>query len=313
MPTISVIIPLYNKQRHIKRTLESALAQTFSDFELIVVNDGSTDDSENEVLQFSDSRIRYFKTQNQGVSAARNFGISKANGTFIAFLDADDWWKSWHLYKLSDLFLDFGQAGLYCMNYVRSHSETKNRVPKFAGLTEYPWRGIVPDFFYSSYIDRIAWTSAVAVPKKILDEIGNFDEEITLGAGEDLDLWIRIAVRYPVAFDSQFSAYHNLAADNRMSLTQTKNRKFAKLDQFESEEKNNNSLNRFLDLYRSEFALKMKIASDDRFHFYRRAIDPKNLSAKTKILLALPAFLLRPLYRFKKFLESNEIETSAYH
>ncbi|NUY81225.1 glycosyltransferase family 2 protein [Flavobacterium sp. MAH-1] len=311
---ISVVIPLFNKGRHIKKTLQSALAQTFEDFELIVVNDGSTDESESEVLALTDARIRYFKTENQGVSAARNFGISKSQGELIAFLDADDWWKPWHLQKLSELFSDFGQAGLFCMNYVRSYSETKNRVPKFIGLPEeFPWRGIVPDFFHSSYIDRIAWTSAVAVPKKILDEIGNFDENITLGAGEDLDLWIRIALKYPVAFDSEYSAYHNLSADNRMSLTQTGHRSFALLDQFSREEKNNKSLKRFLDLYRAEFALKMKLASDKRYDFYKRNIDSKNLCAKTRLLLALPGFALRPIYRFKKFLESKDVEVSAYH
>lgn len=311
---ISVVIPLFNKGRHIKKTLQSALAQTFEDLELIVVNDGSTDESESEVLSLTDSRIRYFKTENRGVSAARNFGVSKSQGELIAFLDADDWWKPWHLQKLFELFSDFDQAGLFCMNYVRSYSETKNRVPKFIDLPEeFPWRGIVPDFFHSSYVDRIAWTSAVAVPKKILDEIGNFDENITLGAGEDLDLWIRIALKYPVAFDSEYSAYHNLSADNRMSLTQTGHRSFALLDRFSSEEKNNKSLKRFLDLYRAEFALKMKLAGDKRYDFYMRNIDAGNLSAKTRLLLALPAFALRPIYKFKKFLESKNIEVSAYH
>ncbi|RZJ69424.1 glycosyltransferase family 2 protein [Flavobacterium sp.] len=313
MPKISVIIPLFNKERHIRKTLESALAQTFDDFELLVVNDGSTDESESEVLSLDDFRIRYFKTQNRGVSAARNFGISRAKGELIAFLDADDWWKPQHLQQLFDLYRDFGQAGLYCVNYVRFYSETRNRVPEFIGLPKFPWRGIVPDFFHSSYLDRIAWTSAVAVAKKVLDEVGNFDENITLGAGEDLDLWIRIALKHPVAFDSGISAFHNLSADNRMSLTQTKNRAFALLDKFSSEEKNNKSLKRFLDLYRSEFALKMKLAGDKRFDFYRRAIAPENLSAKTKLLLASPTFALRSLYRFKKFLESKNVEVSAYH
>lgn len=311
---ISVVIPLFNKDRHIRKTLQSALAQTYEDFELIVVNDGSTDESESEVLSLTDPRIRYFKTENRGVSAARNFGISKSQGELIAFLDADDWWKPWHLQKLSELFSDFGHAGLFCMNYVRAYSQTKNRVPKFIGLPEeFPWRGIVPDFFHSSYIDRIAWTSAVAVPKKILAEIGNFDENITLGAGEDLDLWIRIAVRYPVAFDSEYSAYHNLSADNRMSLTQTRHRSFALLDQFKPDEERNPSLKRFLNLYRAEFALKMKLDSDKRYGFYRRGIDVENLSAKTRLLLALPAFALRPIYKFKKYLESKNIEVSAYH
>jgi glycosyltransferase involved in cell wall biosynthesis len=313
MPKISIVIPLFNKERHIAKTLASALAQTFGDFEIVVVNDGSTDKSEAEVLAFEDSRIRYFKTENKGVSAARNFGISKSQGELIAFLDADDFWEPGHLADIFALYANFTEAGLLCTNYVQAYSETRKREPKFTGLPDFPWRGIVPDFFRSSYADRIAWTSAVAVPKKILEEVGNFDEKITLGAGEDLDLWIRIALKFPVAFDSKISAVHNLSADNRMSLTDTKNRSFALLDQFASEEKNNASLKRFLDLYRSEFALKMKLAGDKRFDFYRRNIEAKNLSAKTKLLLALPVFALRRLYKWKKFLESKNVDVSAYH
>ncbi|MBD3582677.1 glycosyltransferase family 2 protein [Flavobacterium selenitireducens] len=312
MPKISVIIPLFNKQRHIFRTLESALAQT-GDFEIIVVNDGSTDGSQHEVQKFSDPRIRYFKTENKGVSAARNLGISKSQGVIIAFLDADDLWLPAHLHNLERLYSDFPEAGLLCTNYARYYAADIKKAPRFIGLPEFPWRGVVPDFFQSSYIDRMAWTSAVGIPRKVLDEVGNFDEAITLGAGEDLDLWIRTAIRYPVAFDSEISAYHNLSADNRMSLTYTKKRAFALLDQFSTEEKTNRSLKRFLDLYRAEFALKMKLADDERCRFYIRQLDPKNLSVKTKLLLSLPAFVLRPMYRFKKFLESKNVEVSAYH
>jgi glycosyltransferase involved in cell wall biosynthesis len=313
MPKISVIIPLFNKERHVRKTLESALAQTFGDFEIVVVNDGSTDNSEAEVLALDDSRINYFKTENRGVSAARNLGISKSQSELIAFLDADDFWKPEHLADIFALYANFTEAGLLCSNYVQAYSETRQREPKFIGLPDFPWRGIVPDFFCSSYVDRIAWTSALAVPKKVLEEVGHFDENITLGAGEDLDLWIRIALKFPVAFDSKISAVHNLSADNRMSLTDTKNRAFALLDQFSSEEKTNASLKRFLDLYRSEFALKMKLAGDKRFDFYRRNIDAKNLSAKTKLLLSLPAYALRILYKWKKFLDSKNVEVSAYH
>jgi len=312
MPKISVIIPLFNKARHIRSTLESALRQTFADFEIVIVNDGSTDDSESEALRLQDPRIRYFKTENQGVSAARNFGMARASGDIIAFLDADDIWEPGHLSDIIKLHLDFPQAGLLCTNYVQSFRD-RNRIPKFIGLPDFPWRGIVPDFFDSSYVDRIAWTSGVAIPKTVLDETGGFNENITLGAGEDLDLWIRIAVKYPVAFDSGISAVHNLSADNRMSLTQTKNRAFALLDQFDNEEQSNGSLKRFLDLYRAEFALKMKLADDRRADFYLSGIDSKNLSAKTKFLLALPAFALRRLYFVKKFLESKNVDISAYH
>lgn len=313
-PEVSVIIPLYNKERHIGETLRSALAQDFGDFELIVVNDGSTDAGPEVVRSFSDDRIRYFETPNQGVSAARNFGISRASGKFVAFLDADDRWEPQHLTHLVALATDFPHCGLYATNYLMSYSEKETRTPFFTGLPPFPWRGVVSDFFGSSYVDRMAWTSAVMVPREVLEKVGHFREDITLGAGEDLDLWIRIGIDFLVAFDSEPSAVHNLSADNRMSLTRTRDRKFARLDGFSVSESDHLSLQKFLDLYRAEFALKMKIAKDPRAAFYLQSIkNPDNIPVKTRFLLGCPPILLRGLYRLKKLLETFGIRPSAYH
>ena len=92
MPFFTVIIPLYNKENFIENTLKSVLNQNFTDFEVIIINDGSTDKSEEKVFRFKDSRILYFLKSNEGVSATRNFGIEKANAQYIAFIDADDYW-----------------------------------------------------------------------------------------------------------------------------------------------------------------------------------------------------------------------------
>ena len=94
---ISVVIPLYNKEKQIRATLESVLSQAFQDFEIVIVNDGSTDRSVEEAAAVCDKRIRVVHQKNAGVSAARNRGIEEARGEFIAFLDADDRWKSEYL------------------------------------------------------------------------------------------------------------------------------------------------------------------------------------------------------------------------
>ena len=92
MPFFSVIVPLYNKENFVENTLKSVLNQNFTDFEVIIVNDGSIDKSEEKVKGFNDDRIKYFYQENQGASSARNFGIEKANSNYIAFIDADDYW-----------------------------------------------------------------------------------------------------------------------------------------------------------------------------------------------------------------------------
>jgi glycosyltransferase involved in cell wall biosynthesis len=313
-PFFSIIIPLYNKENAIENTLKSVFNQSFTDFEVVVINDGSTDKSEEKVNAFSDARLRLISTENKGVSQARNLGISESKGKLIAFLDADDYWFPTHLESLYQLHKNFPEAGLLATNYQFYFSDKKIIQPVFDAIPTEKWSGIVSDFFNASMKFRLSWTSAVAVRKDVFETVGHFDENITLGAGEDTDMWIRIALNYPVAFDNEVTAYYHMATENRISLSKTLERRFSKLDKFSNEEKTNSSLKKYLDLYRSEFALKHKLAGDlKQFHFYKKAISKENLHWKTKLLFNLPTFLLQILYKFKKKLEKFNIHTSAHN
>jgi glycosyltransferase involved in cell wall biosynthesis len=313
-PFFSIIVPLYNKENAIEKTLKSVFNQSFTDFEVVVINDGSTDKSEEKVNAFSDARLRLISTENKGVSQARNLGISESKGKLIAFLDADDYWFPTHLESFYQLHKNFPDAGLLATNYQFYYSEKKIVQPVFDAIPTEKWSGIVPDFFKSSMKFRLAWTSAVAVRKEVFGTVGHFDEKITLGAGEDTDMWIRIALNYPVAFDNEVSAFYQMETENRISLSKTLERRFSKLDKFSNEEKTNSSLKKYLDLYRAEFALKHKLAGDlQSFHFYKKAISKENLHWKTKLLFKLPTVLLQMLYFLKKNLEQFGISTNAYH
>ena len=312
-PIFSIVIPLFNKEKEIQQTLESVLKQTFHDFEVIIINDGSTDKSEQIVNSFTDERILLISTDNKGVSQARNFGINYANGEIIAFIDADDYWFPNHLEKLFELHQKFPETGLLATNYEFYFSEHNIIRPTFDGIPAENWSGIVKDFFKSSMTYRLAWTSAVAVPKAILDKIGCFDETITLGAGEDTDLWIRIAVDYPVAFSTEISARYNMTAQNKISFSDTTKRNFARLDKFYQQEKVNPSLKKFLDLYRVVYALKHKLAGDEKnFAFYYSAIAMENCPLKSRILLKLPTFILKKLFVFGRLLNSNKMYFNFY-
>lgn len=308
MPKFSVIIPLFNKEKDIKNTIESALDQSFFDYEIIVINDGSTDESENEVLKFTDDRIVYLKTENRGVSQARNLGIKKSKGQLIAFLDADDIWYPNHLQVLYALYNEFPNAGILATNYEFIFSDSYMIKPYFIDVPKEDWKGIVVDFFKSSMKYRLAWTSAVCVPKTILNEIGDFDETITLGAGEDTDLWIRIILKKTFAFDTKITAQYNKRAGNQMTKSDTLKRSFAKLNKFIKEEETNTSLNLFLDLYRTEYAIKHKIAGDlSQFYFYKNQITTGNLTIKNRILINLPTFFLSFLYKIKKGIDKLKL------
>ena len=148
-PQISVIIPLYNKAPYIGRAIDSVISQTIQDFELIVVNDGSTDGGENIVAEYSDSRIFLINQKNSGVSVARNNGVNVANSELISFLDADDEWLPTYLETILKLVNKYPSAGIYATGSINYFSD-KNQYPQnVSGIPE-NYEGILPHVFRSA-------------------------------------------------------------------------------------------------------------------------------------------------------------------
>lgn len=312
-PLFSIIIPLYNKEKEIENTLKSVLNQSFTDYEVIVINDGSTDLSEEKVLSIHDERIIYFKTENKGVSKARNLGIEKAKGELIAFLDADDLWFSHHLFDLKELYLKYPKAGLLVTNYEFSYANGTIIKPEFIDIPITNWSGIISDFFRSSMKYRIAWTSAVAIPKSVFKKTGAFDEENNFSNGEDVDLWIRIALEFPVAFTTIVSAQYTMDSSNKLTNLKTKDLKFPKLNKYLEQERKNSSLADFLDLYRTVYALKHKLISDsENFEFYKNSINAENITLKRKVLFEMPNGILKYLYHYNKKWNNNQFYLKLY-
>ena len=313
MPYFSIIIPLYNKANEVSKTLESVFSQTFTDFEVIVVNDGSTDDSLAKVEAFEDARIHIFTTGNKGVSHARNFGIKKATADLIAFLDADDLWFDHHLADLKALHEQFPECGMYCKAYEKRDA-TIIMPSHFKNIPHgIPWAGIVTDYFECSAINNIAWTSALMIPKKIFVTVGSFDPKITLGAGEDTDLWMRIALKYPVAFSNQVSALHQLDSGNRLTNSHTNERRFIDLDKYEDIAKENGSLKRYLDLNRYAIAIQYKlVGNDEKAEEYFKKIKSSSLNKKQLFLIRQSPRILRLFLKFKYILNKRRIHLSAY-
>jgi glycosyltransferase involved in cell wall biosynthesis len=310
MPFFSIVTPLYNKQNLIGPTIEGALAQTFTDFELIIINDGSTDDSEEAVKSFTDSRIVYRKTENRKVSAARNTGIEMAKGEIIAFLDADDHWKPNHLQKLFDLYNNFPEAGLLASRYIIKIGNGKIVTPLFLNVPD-DHRGIVPDPFEASLAYRLALTSAVAVPKHVFDITGMFNVNVT--HPEDTELWIKIALKFPVAVTDTVTMQYNFDLPNSWSRKKMQGRKIMDFNQFLKEEAVNKSLKAYIDLYRVEYALKFRVEGDlYNSKLLLNATAPQNIPPKSKLLLKLPPFLLRAMLKIKHWLHKKGFFLSVY-
>lgn len=202
---ISVVIPLYNKERYIRNTIGSVLGQTHAMFELLVVDDGSTDAGADIVRRMQDERIRLISKSNGGVSSARNVGISEARFEHIAFLDADDRWNPDHLQKLAQLITDFPDAGLYCTGYRYVEPGGESRRPVWDGVER---RGYVSRFFYSMTQSDllVATASTVCIPKSTFRQVGQFPVGEALG--EDQDMWARIALSRPVVFEPASTALY---------------------------------------------------------------------------------------------------------
>ena len=233
----SVIIPLYNKAPYIRKALESVLAQTYTDYELIIIDDGSTDGSFAIAKQFIDERLKIkgsedevrgyglkvkgeensgaetngyklspinyklIRQANSGVSAARNAGVAQAHAEYLAFLDADDWWEPTYLERMAQLIADYPDAGLYASNYYY-HKDGINiiKVDIPTGYFNYPKE------YYKNFAMPVTSISVV-IPRIVYDLVGGFPLGIKLG--EDFLLWAKIALQYPVAFLNEPLAYYN--------------------------------------------------------------------------------------------------------
>lgn len=311
-PFFSVIIPLYNKEKYIQNTLNCVFNQSFDNFEVIVVNDGSTDRSLELLEEFTDSRLKIINQKNQGVSIARNTGMENAHANYICFLDADDTWKTNHLQALYDAIAKFPEARMYCSRYVTQISKNTFIKNNFLDIDE-NYEGYVTDFFKSSLINRVALTSAVCIHKDIFNEIGGFDP--TLRSDQDLDYWIKIALKYKIVITTKNTMVYNfINANKSLSKDQSKFNKLTNLNQYVEIEKSNESLKLFLDIYRIEYGLNYHILNlKEQSLEYLKYVDQKNMNFKTKLLFKLPPFVLRLMLRTKQNLRNYGIDFTVYH
>lgn len=214
----SVIIPLFNKQDTVARAIHSVLTQRDADFELIVVDDGSTDDSFAACLQFSDPRIRLLQQHNQGVAAARNTGVDAATRQYVCFLDADDVYADDFLGNMRLLIQLEPDAALYCCAF-EVIDEQGHPLPYSCNASVNTF-GRLTDFFHAfRHNRRLICASSFAMPKQTLLGLGGFPAGVRVG--EDLYLWCLAALHGPVLHCAHRSATVYRNAQNRtMHLAQ---------------------------------------------------------------------------------------------
>ena len=311
MLKISVVIPLYNKEMHIEHTIRTILAQTYREFELIVVDDGSTDRSAEIVSGIRDERIRLIRKENGGESSARNTGVRMAEGDYVAFIDADDEWLPGFLERIAGLIEKYPEAGLFATGYMIHEKDDSVFCLSYPGLPSEGEAGLIDNYFVSSFTFTPVCASAVCVSKKAFEDLGGFALAVRNGA--DLDLWCRMALRYPVAYVNKPLAVYRRDSENMASRSLTTPSCFPFLTSYDPKENRMIREPETIEQYILEKQLKAvsvslfvirnrtlakKILKDVRYSRWN-----KKKYAAFKLLCALPQGVNDVLYKAKIFLK----------
>ena len=293
-PFFSVIISVYNKASHISATIASVLDQSFSEFEIIIINDGSTDESKDILDRIVDSRIQVIHQDNQGVSYARNKGISLAKSKYVALLDGDDLWEIDYLKRMYDTIQLYPDESVFTCAIAHKYEDSIVPVPY---SFEQDSNVLKLNYFKASQKHSALSASSIVFKKDILQTTGDFNTNIR--SGEDTDLWIRIGMHYSIVFICEILVHYVFDLKS-LSNTNFNIEDKPPFDTYREEESKNIFLKQFIDRNRFSLAVMSKLNNDPNgFNFYRKAIDTKNLNWKRRIILDSPTWLIKYLLRIK--------------
>lgn len=308
LPFFSVIIPLYNKANFIEACLRSVLNQKFTNFEIIVVNDGSTDESLHVAKRIEDDRIQLVSQKNKGAAAARNYGVDLANSKWIAFLDADDYWKKNHLSNMYSAIENFPNQLVFTCRLSRQFPNNK------VILAEYNFKmlhtTLLLPYFANSVKSDLLNTSGVVVNKEFFNQIGRFNERIY--SGQDTDLFIRIGLATDIVFIPKSSFVYNQNSENNISITPRFKERLMLLDKYEENAKENYHLKKYLDLNRFSIYMRSKMNGDSTWKLAKQKLNKKNLGCKQLLIINLPRNSLLTLKKIQHFLFELGIKKSAF-
>lgn len=297
-PKVSVIVPVYKVEKYLPECIDSILAQTFTDFELILVDDGSPDNSGKICDEYAsrDSRVRVFHKENGGVSSARNFGVRYARAEYIAFLDSDDWWKPLFLERMFALAQKYPQAGCCCC-WICFSIRDRTTVPVF-------WPGrVVGEMCLIDMLSCSAekghfpiWIGAILLKKNIFNKIGGFDENLM--ASEDCKLWFEFVRSAPVAYLNDALAYYrkDVPVENKprwssgKRVTNIEKHWVSHLSSYRELECKNPTIKLFLDRFRLYCLLAYRddLSCKDTFLRVYGEIDRKSFNWKYRIAYLVP-------------------------
>lgn len=304
----SVVIPLYNKEAYVAQTLKSVVGQTYQNFEIIVVNDCSTDNSFDIVKAVQDHRIKIIEhNENKGVSASRNTGINAATHPYIAFLDADDQWDSSYLETIWNLVKEYPNESVFATHY-RENYKGKFFVPKSKLPISTKGKSVVINDFFKINLGRLILTqSCIVVHKTVFEQIGYYDENIT--NAEDIDFYIRCFSHFDLAFNFSELSTINIRDDSLSKKSVVE----MQLPNLLKHLGKSTSLDSFIFFHIYIFCHKLKLErKTEELRVQRSKIELDKLTLTQRLLLfsPFPFFLL--LHRLKRKFIRFGIELNTY-
>jgi len=310
MSFFTVIIPLYNKEKYIENAIKSVLNQTFTDFNLLIINDFSTDKSVEIASKYiSDTVEIIHHEKNAGLAAARNTGIKNSNSNYITYLDADDLWKPTFLESIFQLIQNFPEARIFGTNYEEVWDAVIKNPHNGSEILPINFTGYI-NFFKINVKQGIYNHGSVCFHKEVFEKVGFYNEKINFS--EDLDFNIRANYNFKLAYDNSVQMRYFMQTENQLTQSSLLNKTIPDFDTYENWAKTNSDLKKYLDFERYVLGKRLKKNNDLRWKKMIATIDSRNLNWKQNVLLKMPSLVLNTLDKLKLFLLKLGIKTSTY-
>jgi len=305
----SIIIPVFNKEKYINETILSVLNQTYDNYEIIIINDASTDNSLKIIEEvISDKAVIINNKNNLGLSASRNIGFEASSYKYIAFLDGDDVWDKNFLKEINELIINFPKESIFG-TYYKENYNGKILYPKINIKEKLLGTKFVVKNFFEANLRRLIITQSCLVFKKnIFDTVGLYNPEITFA--EDIDFYIRCFQNFNLAYSYQTYHMQRKMVHKSISNSKTDNLNYPLLDKYLGV---SDELNRFINFYNYCFCRRKKNeGSKKSMIYYRNKIRFRWIGFLKTIVLFLPEFLYTTLLKFKRYLLKKGINISTY-
>lgn len=314
MPFFTVIIPLYNKENYVENTLKSILNQSFTDYEVLIIDDCSTDKSMAIIQPYLSDAIKVIShSKNSGLSASRNTGIRNSKSKFVTFLDADDTWKPNFLAAINEMIQQFPEEAIFGTNYQEVHQNGKIIFPKNNTSDLKPNKIIfLNDFFKRNNQQGLFIHSGICFDKKVYDSVGFYDE--TIDFAEDLDFNIRALSNYNLVYKNSRLVNYTIFSENQLTNSSILGKIIPDYNKYESLASKKPDLKSYLDFERYVIAKHLKTDGDKvKYKEIVASIAAGNLNFKQKLLLKAPNFILLFIKKIKNYLLQKGVRISSYN